>query len=1200
MQVFCLKYLHFCIVFITFATKTIDLLTIHETHTLMKKIFLLLIAMIATTAVWAEDYITDVMVIGGSKSETNALKASYTAQGWTVIDQDLNAGASGDYIFLLYKKASESNAGYGTFITDIYLSSASGTAPDYLVHNGRPYLLASYDGSDYFKSSKGDLNSHCSGSAYIHLYYTKRYPTEDNGREYTTVKSIYFNNTQAGAVGENGGTTGYDLNSGAGGDYIYMHADKSQGWTFTKNSAGTQCYINGFDGPKTTLSYARIPNTLDGAQVANFEGSVFSGFTNLEEIIFFENTIVSQMPSMQECSLLKHVTTGYVHDQTPLSMTDIPAYAFTGTAIKMINMPSVTNIGEYAFAGTAIETIYMPSATNIGEHAFEGSGLKQATLHSCLMEIGSYAFQNCNSLTDIYFDGTQQQWGNVTKGANWKPDATKEHWRCTVTFDVNGHGNAPEAQTIWSNQDKVTEPAAPTDELCIFQGWYTDATCTNQWDFNTVVTGDMTLYAKWYVKYIFNSSTGALTLNWGEYNKYDKWGDDVPPSAVTSVTATSDVSFTGDCSQLFQNFSNCTSMDLSKVNTSNAINMGFMFENCNNLTSLNLSGWNTGKVFDMGNMFSGCSNLTSLDLSGWNTSEVLDMGNMFSGCSNLTSLDISKWNTIRVTNMRDMFSGCSNLTSLDLSKWNTGRVTDMSNMFNGCTSLTSIYASSRWSTKKVTSSNEMFKNCVALVGGMGTTYNGNHIDKEYARIDKGASEPGYFSRVARYTYDSETGELSLNWGEFNKDNKWGDDVPTWNVKSVVASSEVSFTGDCSFLFRAFGCERMDLSNVNTSDVTNMNNMFLSCALLTSLDISGWDTEHVTDMNRMFFDCWKLPSLNLSGWDTRNVTNMVYMFCNCKNLNTIYVGPEWNTENVVNSFDMFDDCTSLVGGMGTTFDANHIDKEYARIDGGPECPGYFTMGSRYIFNSEAGELKLIWGEFNNGDKWGSDVDPSAVKSVSATSHVSFTGNCLQMFLNFSNCESMDLSKVNTGNATNMSFMFHNCNSLTSLDLSNWDTGNVTNMRGMFANCTHLPMLDISSFNTGNITDMSYMFSGCNNLTTIDAGAMWSTENVTNSSYMFNGCISLVGGMGTTYSYSHIDKEYARIDGGPECPGYFTAIPQGVPGDVNGDGAVTSADITALYDYLLNGDLTFIDTSDVNGDGTITSADITAVYSILLGN
>lgn len=56
---------------------------------------------------------------------------------------------------------------------------------------------------------------------------------------------------------------------------------------------------------------------------------------------------------------------------------------------------------------------------------------------------------------------------------------------------------------------------------------------------------------------------------------------------------------------------------------------------------------------------------------------------------------------------------------------------------------------------------------------------------------------------------------------------------------------------------------------------------------------------------------------------------------------------------------------------------------------------------------------------------------------------------------------------------------------------------------------------------------------------------------------------------------------------------------VYGDVNGDGFVTAADVTAVYDYLLNGDLTYIATTDVNGDGYITSADITAIYDILLG-
>ena len=57
---------------------------------------------------------------------------------------------------------------------------------------------------------------------------------------------------------------------------------------------------------------------------------------------------------------------------------------------------------------------------------------------------------------------------------------------------------------------------------------------------------------------------------------------------------------------------------------------------------------------------------------------------------------------------------------------------------------------------------------------------------------------------------------------------------------------------------------------------------------------------------------------------------------------------------------------------------------------------------------------------------------------------------------------------------------------------------------------------------------------------------------------------------------------------------------VPGDVNGDGHVSSADITALYDYLLNSDTSNLVNGDVDNDGHITSGDVTAVYSIMLGS
>ena len=58
--------------------------------------------------------------------------------------------------------------------------------------------------------------------------------------------------------------------------------------------------------------------------------------------------------------------------------------------------------------------------------------------------------------------------------------------------------------------------------------------------------------------------------------------------------------------------------------------------------------------------------------------------------------------------------------------------------------------------------------------------------------------------------------------------------------------------------------------------------------------------------------------------------------------------------------------------------------------------------------------------------------------------------------------------------------------------------------------------------------------------------------------------------------------------------------GIAGDVNGDGNVTAADITALYDVLLNNDYSQVVNGDQTGDNIITAADVTAVYTILLSN
>ena len=164
----------------------------------------------------------------------------------------------------------------------------------------------------------------------------------------------------------------------------------------------------------------------------------------------------------------------------------------------------------------------------------------------------------------------------------------------------------------------------------------------------------------------------------------------------------------------------------------------------------------------------------------------------------------------------------------------------------------------------------------------------------------------------------------------------------------------------------YGCAALtslDLSNFNTANVTRMPNMFRICAALTALDLSNFNTANVIDMESMFYGCTSLTSLDLSNFDTANVLNMNYMFRKCTSLTSLGLS-NFDTANVmampgvfygcsglttiiannwsasVFSTDMFNGCTSLVGGNGTTYNSSHTNATYAHIDVA-DNPGYFT-------------------------------------------------------------------------------------------------------------------------------------------------------------------------------------------------------------------------------------------------------------------
>ena len=167
-------------------------------------------------------FVDDVKLIGGTKSDVLKQMLTYIKQGWSVIDQDLNEGAGGDYILLLYKKDSYGDGfNYGS-ITGFVLSNQYSQQ---LTSDGRTYYPVPCAGGKDFVDGHGDLNEGCGKkSDYIYLYYTR-----DSFPDGRVVSGISFNATQSGAVRLVNGKTGYDLNSNAGGDYIYMHVATTPG-----------------------------------------------------------------------------------------------------------------------------------------------------------------------------------------------------------------------------------------------------------------------------------------------------------------------------------------------------------------------------------------------------------------------------------------------------------------------------------------------------------------------------------------------------------------------------------------------------------------------------------------------------------------------------------------------------------------------------------------------------------------------------------------------------------------------------------------------------------------------------------------------------------------------------------------------------------------------------------------------------------
>ena len=411
----------------------------------------------------------------------------------------------------------------------------------------------------------------------------------------------------------------------------------------------------------------------------------------------------------------------------------------------------------------------------------------------------------------------------------------------------------------------------------------------------------------------------SSSLSWRNITT-DGWGVQLTDRTSTDAVTSSLCTYINNkpissMSNMFV-YSQATSIDLSNFNTSKVTNMSAMFYK-SQATTLDLSSFDTSNVTLMDFMFA-YSQATTLDVSKLNTSIVKNMSHMFID-SQATTLDLSNFDTSNVTNMYSMFEG-SQATTLDVSNFDTSKVTDMGMMFLK-SQATTIDVSS-FDTSNVTNMSSMFSNSQATTLDL-SNFNTSNVTN--------MSDMFHYSQAT-----------TIDLSNFDTSKVTNMSYMFWNSKSTmldVSNFNTSNVTNMSYMFYYSQATTLDVSNFNTSNVTNMSYMFYY-SQATTLDVSNFDTSKVTNMSYMFSGS-KATTLDLNNFDTSKVTDMSYMFNRATNLKTIYSSDKFNTDNVTTSTNMFLSSTNLVGGSGTKYNSSHIDKTYARIDGGTSNPGYFT-------------------------------------------------------------------------------------------------------------------------------------------------------------------------------------------------------------------------------------------------------------------
>lgn len=604
-------------------------------------------------------------------------------------------------------------------------------------------------------------------------------------------------------------------------------------------------------------------------------------------------------------------------------------------------------------------------------------------------------------------------------------------------------------------------------------------------------------------------------------------GDNVYGARIKSIEFASATKPT-TLNSAFKNLQVCTKIDLTNLDTTACTSFFGTFAECRELVDMDITKLIVTDVCtSIGGIFNNCMKyVINSELLHWDTSNVQFFGSAFGNIGNTTFTP--KLDTSSGITFNSMFGYNPRITVIDCSTFDTSSAQDLSFMFTKCENLVTIYAKPTMVQPTGVQVINAFTFDEKLVGGMGTVWDAGHVGADRFYIDNLPTQPGYFTDKDAATYKTtlyQNGRLIFNESSQHRDTNIGlygqvvkeyepldhnnnyvftnpNQVPWKNeltsIMSIMFDQTIQPTSTAYWFYGCTNLTYPDFTNLDTSKVTDMAYMFSGCRTLPSLDLSSFNTSRVTDMTGMFASC-QFTSLDLRSFDTRNVVDMDYMFENCDDLSVLQ--QNFNTSNVVLMEAMFKNCGVQNLDL-SNFDTSNVTNMKEMFYG---CGDMISLNVSSFDTSNVTDMRSMFGQVGAG-----------------TSQARL--------------QTLDLSHFDTSKITDMTSMFVNC-AFGNIIVDNWDTSNVTNMKSMFSSCRNITELNLKDFDTSKVTDMSSMFNGSNQLVTIYVSD-FDTNLVSTSTNMFFNCTSIIGGAGTTYNATKLDKLYARNDEPPTSPGYFT--------------------------------------------------------------